>query len=133
MGGWRFSARWHTRGRPVVYCAEHPAGALVEFLVHLADGLTPDSFQMLTIEADDPVAMTDVDASGLPEGWRSSLPVTREIGNRWLAEGATPLLRVPSVILPETWNVLINPLHRDAAARLRVIRAQHVPLDERLA
>jgi RES domain-containing protein len=38
---------------------------------------------------------------------------------------------VPSVILPETWNILINPLHPDTATKLRVTKAQHVPLDGR--
>ncbi len=132
LGGWRFSARWHTRGRPIVYAAEHPAGALVEFLVHLGDGLTPDSFQMLTIAADDGVAVHEIDPGALPESWRSSLPVTRDIGDRWLQESSTPLLRVPSVILPDTWNLLINPLHPHAATQLRVTNTQHVPLDVRL-
>ena len=131
IGGWRFSARWHTRGRPVVYCAEHPAGALVEFLVHLAHDLIPDTFQMLTIEADDEVGVSVVNVSDLPGNWQGSTQVSRGVGNRWLAEGTTPLLRVPSAILPDTWNLLINPLHPDAARTLRVIKAQHVPLDGR--
>ncbi len=132
LGGWRFSARWHTRGRPVVYTAEHPAGALVEFLVHLQDGLIPDSFQMLTIDADEGVITHEIESSALPGNWRTSLPVTRDIGDRWLHEGSTPLLRVPSVILPDTWNLLINPQHPYAATMLRVTKSQHVPLDGRL-
>ena len=52
-GGLRASGRWHSRGRPIVYCGEHPAAVLLEALVHLEVSLPeelPDSYQLLEIE-----------------------------------------------------------------------------------
>lgn len=131
LGGLSFSARWHTRGRPVVYTAEHPAGALSEFLVHLDTAEFPETFQLLTIAAGDDVSAASVEAKDLPPGWLDAPAVTRAIGDRWLAAGHTALLRVPSVLVPGAMNVLINPLHPDSA-RLRIVHTDRVPLDHRL-
>ena len=100
-GGLRFSARWHTVGHRIVYCAEHPAGSLVEHLVHINWGVMPDRFQLLTIDIEDGVAMDEIAAENLPDGWRNDLAVTRSKGDAWLASDSTLLCRVPSVILPE--------------------------------
>jgi RES domain-containing protein len=130
IGGLKASARWHTKGRPVLYAAEHPAGALSEFLVHLDYENMPEHFQLLTIEIDDDAAAENLAPVELKADWIKELAVTRKIGDRWLAGGKSLLLRVPSVIVPEAFNVLINPLHRDVA-KMRVVNSMKVPLDAR--
>ena len=57
--------------------------------------------------------------------------MTRTIGGTWLAGGSTALLRVPSAIVPETFNVLLNPAHPDAK-RIVVARATEHVMDPRL-
>jgi RES domain-containing protein len=131
MGGVRFPARWHGKGRPILYTAEHPAGALTEFLVHMDLEDLPANFQLLSIEASDGLAVPQIDIEALPPDWTTNLNVTRAIGNRWLEEGTSLLLRVPSVLVPEAWNVLVNPAHHDSSA-LRLARTAKVPLDPRL-
>ena len=56
-GGRVVGGRWHSRGRPVVYLAEHPALALVENIVHLEidpDDL-PDTYQLIEVDLPDDV------------------------------------------------------------------------------
>ena len=133
MGGLLASARWHTQGRPVVYLAESPAGALTETLVHLeldAQHL-PASYKLLKVEAPDDVAVQQVGESDLPAGWKKDMLITRTIGDEWLAAQTTALLRVPSVIVPETNNYLLNPRNPDAV-RLKIVSHQGYPWDERL-
>ncbi len=67
----------------------------------------------------------------LAPGWQSNLPLTRELGTRWLRAGATPLLRVPSAIVPHTANFLLNPLHPDAK-RLHIAESIDYPFDPRI-
>jgi RES domain-containing protein len=122
---------WHTKGRPIIYTAEHPAGALSEFLVHLDRQDIPDGFQLLTIEIDDEVETQQIEADQLPDGWTRDNRLTRPIGDKWLASGSSLLLRVPSVIIPDAYNVLINPTH-SSATRMRIAKIAKVPLDERL-
>jgi len=130
-GGLLASARWHTRGRPIVYLATTPAGALVEALVHLE--LKPDqlpkSYQLMKAEAPDD--LPKMHFSALSEDWRHNETASRTLGDEWLAQNQTALLEVPSAILPETFNLLLNPLHPDAA-RVRVLWHEAYPFDERL-
>jgi len=132
-GGLRGSARWHTRGRPIVYCAPNPATALVEILVHAeidAEDM-PVDLRCLEIEAAEGIPVEDVDVRALGRRWRTDLAATRRTGDEWLRSGRTPLLRAPSAIVPATWNTLINPEHPESA-RIRVVRTHAQRLDERL-
>ena len=54
-----------------------------------------------------------VTIADLPPNWRQGRAPeeTRAVGDRWLDEGVTPILRVPSVVIPEEWNYVLNPLH----------------------
>lgn len=130
-GGRRFPARWHHAGRPIVYCAEHPAGALTEHLVHLDWDLLPDRFQLLTLDVADGVRIDEIAPGTLPPDWRTDLAATRAAGDRWLASQSSLLCRVPSVILPGVHNALINPAHPDMP-KIIIAKAESVPLDGRL-
>ncbi|MBI3208234.1 MAG: RES family NAD+ phosphorylase [Candidatus Solibacter usitatus] len=132
-GGLRASGRWHTQGRRIVYCALNPATALVEVMVHLeidAEDL-PESLQYLEIDVPLSVSMETLDVGSLGETWQSRSEVTRRAGDEWLRSGRTALLRVPSVVVPATWNFLINPLHSESSL-IHVLRVHQHSLDRRL-
>lgn len=106
-GGLFSDGRWHSKGIPIIYCAESVPGALVEVLVHMeVDVEDLPAYQLLAIDA--PPAV-DLDLSTLPKGWLSDVKESRKIGDEWLRLGNVSVLRVPSAIMPHTWNVLINP------------------------
>lgn len=113
IGGLRSPGRWHTAGRPIVYLAESPAGALLEVCVHTASNDIPPDFTLLQVEGPDmPVPLIDPDK--LPTDWNTKISVTRDIGDKWLASTSSVLLKVQSVIVPRTFNLLFNPLHPQA-------------------
>lgn len=132
-GGLRASGRWHSRGRRIVYCAESPAAALLEILVHLE--LAPDDlplrYRLLAIELPDDLPGGRIEPATLPPGWTEDVASTRARGDAWLAAGRTARLDVPSALVPETWNILLNPAHPDAA-RARIVTIGEHPLDARL-
>ncbi len=128
LGGTLVGGRWHTKGRPIVYCALTPAGALLEHLVHLDIDDLPATYTLLRIEISAPALIE----KAAPEGeWRADVAATRAIGDRWLAAGASLALRVPSVVMPQACNLLINPAHPDIA-RARIAAVEAVPYDPRL-
>jgi RES domain-containing protein len=132
-GGLYASGRWLTRGRRIVYLADHPASALLEVMVHLeidAEDL-PTHYQLLGVEMPDDVSTTARDESALPSDWREQTTVIRALGDEWLRDGATALLRVPSAIVPEASNYLLNPAHADAA-RIAIGLALRAAFDPRL-
>jgi RES domain-containing protein len=125
MGGMKSPARWHKLSQPIVYCAPNPATALVEVLVHQRQVEAedyPDELQYLEIEAPDTTSADTVEVDVLGAAWENDESVTQEIGDEWLRSRRTALLRVPSAIVPATWNVLLNPRHAESAEiRLRQI------------
>lgn len=132
-GGLLHGGRWHHRGRPVVYLAESPAGALVEALVHVQAahaGELPAHYQLLEVAVPDDVVAEPVQ---LPDGaaWRDDTGLTRACGDAWLASGRSLLLRVPSAVVARSFNCLFNPLHAQAA-QCRVLSVARHPFDGRL-
>jgi RES domain-containing protein len=132
-GGLFASGRWHARGRRIAYLSDHPASALLELMVHLevdAEEL-PSSFQLLTVEADDDIAFDSIELDDLGSRWRTSPAETQAAGGRWLTEGKSALLRVPSAIVPFATNWLLNPMHPDVA-KVRIVGSQRIAFDPRL-
>lgn len=115
-GGLYVSGRWHTKGQPVVYCTLNPATALLETLVHIEIDSEdrPERFQVLRIEGPDSLSIERVETNSLPADWAEDIGVTQAVGDRWLSKRRSLLLQVPSVLVPETWNVLVNPQHAEA-------------------
>lgn len=110
--------RWNREGTPLLYCASSVALACLETVVHLKLGALPLNRYLIAIEV--PEALwhnaTVIDAAS-HIGW-DALPygkVSLDAGEQWIASKASLLCRVPSVIVPREENVLINPLHGDAA------------------
>ena len=132
-GSLRTPGRWHYRGRRVVYCAQSPAAALLEILVHLEIDIQdlPVRYRLLKIEAPDDVHVEHVSADQLPAAWLKRTEVTRALGHSWLTRGSAALLSVPSAIIPETFNVLLNPVHQDAK-RIVIVQAGEYAIDPRL-
>jgi RES domain-containing protein len=135
-GGRRVEGRWHERGRAVVYLAEHAALALLERLVHLEvdpEDL-PSHYQLLTVDVPRDVAVEDLGeadlATRIPD-WRHAPEKTRTLTRTWLSERRTALLRVPSVIVPEASNYLLNPLHSESG-RIAIVGRQAAAFDVRL-
>jgi RES domain-containing protein len=125
--------RWHSSGRRVLYLADHPASALLEVMVHLEVDAEdfPSHYQLLAIDVPDDATIESIDESGLPSDWRQQTRLTCARGDDWLRAGATALYRVPSAIVPEAANYLLNPGHADAA-RIVIASAIRAAFDPRL-
>lgn len=132
-GGLLASARWHTRGKEILYCAPNPATAVLEILVHsrVREPAALARHRFIKVDIPDEVSRESVDETLLPPDWSRRVGVTRAWGDRWLREVASALLIVRSVLVPETHNVLINPRHAEAA-RIRRVAVMPYPLDRRL-
>lgn len=128
VGCLKFSGRWHSRGRLIIYSAEHPALAMIETMVHFTWDTVPAELQLCTIEIEN---VEPIETIIPPPDWMLNSSTTRAIGDQWLAANTALLLRVPSIILPDSYNYLINPMHADHD-QLKILKTQKVPLDPRL-
>ena len=102
-----YGGRWNSPGLPLIYAAETAALAVLDVRVHLDldwDTL-PDDYVLVSIDLGTLIAEAMAD---LPDDPRAA-------GDEWVRSGKSALLRVPSWSVPESCNVLINPLHSDAS------------------
>ncbi len=127
VGGLVVSARWHTKGHPIVYCTQNPATALLEALVHMEIDSEdrPERFRVLRIDGPDSISIEKIELDALPPNWVDDVNGTQAIGDRWLSERRSLLLQVPSVLVPETWNVIVNPQHAEADLLKITARYEH--------
>lgn len=130
-GGLYCDGRWHRKGQPVVYAASSRALCVLERMVHLDAGIYDASLDLVFLAlslpgeatrlALDPATLDDLAARDAtvrsePLDWRTrDHPLCRRIGSAWLSAGLSALLIVPSAVLPQEANVLINPRHADMA------------------
>jgi len=128
-----YGARWTPRGTPAVYASSHLSLAALEYLVHIDAEDAPDDLVALRISVPDDATELAYEPSSLPADWRHTPPPPecQEIGGEWARGGEALLLRVPSVLVPEESNVLVNPLHADAAG-VRATGSRPFSFDVRL-
>ncbi|TVR19605.1 MAG: RES domain-containing protein [Balneolaceae bacterium] len=133
LAGSGFPARWNSKGVYVIYTAESRALACLENLVHRSGEGLNNRFSVIEIDVPDNASVKTVEAESLPDQWHhiTSYPVCRKIGDSWAESGSTLLLRVPSSVIRDEHNILINPAHPDFE-QTKIRKAIPFRFDERL-
>ena len=118
-----YGGRWNSPGRAMVYAASSAALAVLEVRVHLdlPPELLPPDYVLVTVDLGRAAIETHTDIPDVPDLF----------GNAWLGEARTPVLQVPSLIVPECTNYLINPAH-PAAGKIRITNSRRFEFDRRL-
>jgi RES domain-containing protein len=125
--------RWNSKGYAVIYSSENRSLAILELLSHFTDYILPDDLVLLTISLPSDLDMEEIDPQVLPKNWKiypGPIQLT-EIGDEWLDRKETLILKVPSVIIENEFNYLINPLHKDIV-KVKIVRKEKFIVDERL-
>jgi RES domain-containing protein len=132
QGSFFFGGRWSSIGTRVCYAATHRSLAILEYRVHIDLALLPDDLVIATLEIPEDIAIAPTPT--LPENWKEyPAPASlRKIGDRFIAEAQSALMFVPSVLVPQENNVMLNPLHPDARKMTRRRRPVPFLYDPRL-
>ena len=107
-GGLFGKGRWHTQGRLIVYVSEHTSLAMAENLVHMQRSDHIAQYFRWEIEVPDALISP---VPELPEGWDHDYARTQNFGDAWLASLTTVAQLVPSSIVQNERNCLLNPTH----------------------
>ncbi|MGH7588107.1 MAG: RES family NAD+ phosphorylase [Gemmatimonadota bacterium] len=123
--------RWNSPGTAIVYASWTASLALLEILVHLEGSGMLEAFSLIPIEFDEGDVEV-LDDAALPADWRAQpAPVsTQRIGDRWTVERRSAVLRIPSVIVANESNYLLNPGH-PRFREIAVGKPRRFPLDRR--
>lgn len=121
-GARRYGGRWNPKGLPAVYAAATQSLAALEILVHVDTDLVPNDFVLFAVDIPDAVRMERILPENLNPDWHSEYPPLslQTRGGVWLQSLLSVVLEVPSAIIPDECNYILNPRHPDFS--LLVIR-----------
>ena len=135
MGGLYGPGRWHKKGFPVIYTSEHASLAAWEKIVHVASFENiPNNLILVKIEIPEWVEIQTVPQNILTEGWNSFPFINETInyGTSFLLKKEYLALKVPSVIIPDEYNIILNPLHPEIK-ECKVISSNPFLFDKRIS
>ncbi len=117
----------------MVYAAESRSLATLEYLVHVPLSYEPLDLSVATILVPDGASAQRIGPRELPEEWsRFPSPVKlADLGTDWVRRGKSLLLRVPSAVVDDEFNVIINPAHPEMSD-VRIIDVRPYAFDERI-
>ena len=125
--------RWNSEGIAVVYTAATLSLALLEVIVHLEINSALNFFKVIPISFEEQWVQP-IPRDELPLLWHAAPPcfATKIIGDLWIKEALAPILRVPSAVVPQEFNYLMNPNHPNVSD-LQIGTPIDLPLDPRIA
>ncbi|AXT58853.1 RES domain-containing protein [Aquimarina sp. AD10] len=132
IGAKSVGGRWNPKGVALLYTSTTASLSALEVLAHLPAAYFPDDMAMATIEIPDKL-ITSVAVDQLPEDW-NKVPVPMNVQNfsiQWIEENKFLGLLIPSIIIPNENNLLINPIHPDFN-KLKLINVAPFFFDDRL-
>lgn len=128
-----YGGRWNHKGTGVIYASESRSLVMVECLVHVPLAIAPADLRIAIIEIPDRVIPKQISKRDLPSNWRD-YPAPQElleIGTNWVLKNESLLLRVPSAVVENEFNILINPAHSDINT-VKISRVDSFTFDRRL-
>jgi RES domain-containing protein len=116
-----------------LYCSEHLSLAALEVLVHLSPNYRHARFLAVAPAIPDDVQATRWEVQDLPIGWRTLAgnPECAAKGSHWAKSGGTLVLLVPSVVVPQERNLILNGMH-EASSSVRVRSREPILFDARV-
>jgi RES domain-containing protein len=124
--------RWNSPGTRVAYASDSIALAALEVLAQLQSTAVLQAYSLVSLRFPEE-SVEVLETASLPARWRRfpSPPENQAVGDRWVAQGRSLILRVPSAIIPAAANFLINPSHPEFG-KVVIGRPERFAFDPRL-
>lgn len=132
-GARRYGSRWTPRGFAAVFASATLSLAALERFVHVDPDLEREDLVAIAVDLAQDIAIESVAIANLPADWRTypAPPALALIGERWLHESRTAVLSVPSVVIPDERNFILNTVHAQFA-KLTISRPEAFTFDPRM-
>ncbi len=132
FGAEKYGGRWNSKGLPMLYCSENISLCMLEILVNVPHTILPKNLQLIEIKIPEN-SIFIFQKKTLPDDWQSN-PIsisTQKIGDKFLREEKYLALKVPSSVVPNEFNILLNPNH-PLFSKVKIEKIQPFPIDKRL-
>jgi len=132
MGASLYGGRWNNKGVPMLYTAGSTSLSMLEVLVHIK-GTVLNNFCQAIIQIPNN-SILDYNILDLPSNWNTHpAPITlKTIGDEFVAQNNAIALKMPSSIVPNEYNFLLNPMHKNYQQHVKIVDAYTVTFDPRL-
>lgn len=125
-----YGGRWNSAGLGVLYTSEFISLTILEILVRASIITSPDAYILLSIDIPE-AGIRPIDHKKLKKNWEHDIGYTQDIGNNFLKETQSLCIKVPSAIVSQENNFLINPLHA-GFKDVKITSSELLELDKRL-
>ncbi|MBO9617673.1 MAG: RES family NAD+ phosphorylase [Niabella sp.] len=131
-GSFLYGGRWNSKGLYALYGAEHISLAALEIVVNYDRGMYKliPRYYLLTLEVPE-TEVVQISNDALKKKWTEDFSYTQFMGDQFLRQNRHLVLRVPSAVIPEEYNLLLNPRHKDNG-KVKIIESKLYGLDNRL-
>ena len=128
-----YGGRWNKKGSSMVYFSESLSLCVLEILVHVDYQFFADQYAFVEVEVSGEYIDTLKSPSEITLDWRKNPPSSRtqDYGSSWLNSIESLGLRVPSAVLHNEFNILINPRH-PAISDLKIMHRTTLEIDSRV-
>ncbi len=123
--------RWNSRGVPILYTSGHISLALLEMLVNTQFKDYAIPLDLLSIQFPDSIDLAEVSSKKLKKDWIKDFEYTRFIGDEFLKDRQRLVLKIPSAVIPEEHNFLLNPQHPEFK-KVKILETRSFRTDVRL-
>ena len=127
------SGRWNSDGKKVIYAAGSVSLAIMENLIRRNGYGFNNDYAIMFIEVPDHIKITTYTAAMLPPGWNApgSYAASQPVGDAWYDSMKTAVLKIPSAVVPQEYNYVLNSLHPDYV-RIKLIEVTEFVPDQRI-
>lgn len=132
VGAEKYGGRWNNKRKQIIYTGESRALCTAEIAVHTPLGIMPSDYFVQSIRLPS-LKMLEIDPKDLDPKWRN-FPheiTTKIIGDKFIDKNKYLVMKVPSAIIQDEFNYLINPNHKNFL-RVKLIKIEEFKFDKRL-
>lgn len=133
-GSYQYGGRWSSPGTRLSYASEHQSLAMLEYFVHLEASDAPPDLVLASADIPDDLSRQQIEVGTLPANWRET-PAPAELarlGDEFVLTGKDCILIVPSALVPNENNWLVNPLHEEFQ-KIKIRETEPLTYDSRLS
>ena len=126
-----FGGRWNGVGVPVLYTTENISLAVLEILVRTDINHLPLHYFLLKLELPEHTDVTSINKNKLKKEWKTDVGYTQWIGNEFVKSNKSLVLKLPSAIVDEEHNIILNTNHPDFK-KVKITSSKKFSFDKRL-
>ena len=126
-----YGGRWNSKGIAMLYASEHISLSVLEMLVHNRFTDFAIDLSLLHLTFMDTITVKEVKNNKLKTDWVTDFEYTRFMGDQFIKAGMHAILKVPSAVIKEEHNFIINPFHADFK-KIKITQTVSFSTDKRL-